>query len=764
MPACRGNHASRRIAVCSALAVLAAAWTLAWDQQAVSWDRARESIGKYRTMLDSSGLVEVGTNLPPNVPRDDLAALCAGRQEAVKRARIAGTTQLRSLVPGDDPYTAERQAVFERFLGSVASFTGDVDTAVAHFQSGRDAVSRVLPDAPSLNPRYLAMELALGVGHLRQGETANCLVMGNADRCIFPLRPGGRHMHPESAEAAIVSFTRYLKVDPDDLAVRWLLNLSYMLVGRYPQDVPAEYLLKPELFKSDADAPRFTDVAGPAKLGRADIAGGTIADDFDGDGLVDVFFTSVDYCSPVRLFRNRGDGTFEDRTEAAGLMQQLGGINATQTDYNNDGRLDIFIMRGGWEVHMRNSLLRGNADGTFTDVTREAGLLDAKQATHSVAWADTDNDGWLDLFVAHELSPSQLFRNRGDGTFEDVTAQAGVGSVAFTKGVTAGDYDGNGYPDFYLSNMFGENILYRNNGDGTFASVGKALGVDKPFASFPTWFFDYDNDGHLDLFVASYPNSLEEFVKYYVKKPLSTEPLALFRNLGDGTFADVTRAAGLDRVVPAMGSNFGDLDNDGFLDMYLGTGTPSFAALMPNIMFKNDGGRRFFDVTDATGTGNLQKGHGVAFVDIDNDGDEDVVLNSGGAVPGDRYEDSLYENPGTAVGNWISVRLIGSRTNRAAIGTKIRVALRRPEAGAALRYREVTSGGSFGSSSLTQHIGLGAATAVATLQIDWPVSRTRQVFTGVPVNSFIEIREFDDTFRVVQRPRMRLAGPSSETR
>ena len=213
----------------------------------------------------------------------------------------------------------------------------------------------------------------------------------------------------------------------------------------------------------------------------------------------------------------------------------------------------------------------------------------------------------------------------------------------------------------------------------------------------------------------------------------------------------------------AMGSNFGDLDNDGFLDMYLGTGTPSFAALMPNIMFKNHGGRRFFDVTDATGTGNLQKGHGVAFVDIDNDGDEDVVLNSGGAVPGDRYEDSLYENPGTAVGNWISVRLIGSKTNRAAIGTKIRVVLRRPEAGAALRYREVTSGGSFGSNSLTQHIGLGPATAVATLQIDWPVSRTRQVFTGVPVNSFIEIRELDDTFRVVQRPRMRLAGPSSET-
>jgi hypothetical protein len=413
---------------------------------------------------------------------------------------------------------------------------------------------------------------------------------------------------------------------------------------------------------------------------------------------------------------------------------------------------------------MRNSLLRGNEDGTFTDVTREAGLLDSKQATHSVAWADIDNDGWLDLFVAHELSPSQLFRNRGDGTFADVTAAAGVGSTAFTKGVVAGDYDNNGFPDFYLSNMFGENILFKNNGNGTFTDVAKAVGVDKPFASFPTWFFDYDNDGHLDLFVASYPNSLEEFVKYYVRKPLSTEPLALFHNRGDGTFADVSREAGLERVVPAMGSNFGDLDNDGFLDMYLGTGTPSFATLMPNIMLKNDAGRRFLDVTEATGTGNLQKGHGVAFVDIDNDGDEDVVLNSGGAVPGDRYEDSLYENPGTAGRNWISVRLVGVKTNRAAVGAKIRVTLRRPEAGSAVRYREVTSGGSFGSNSFRQHIGIGGATAIASLQIDWPVSRARQVFTGVPVNSVIEIRELDDTFRVVQRPRVRLAGPGSEGR
>ena len=140
-----------------------------------------------------------------------------------------------------------------------------------------------------------------------------------------------------------------------------------------------------------------------------------------------------------------------------------------------------------------------------------------------MAWADFDNDGWVDLYVGHELSPSQLFRNKGDGTFEDVTERAGVGSVSFTKGVVAGDYDNDGWPDLYVSNIFADNILYHNNGDGTFTDVAAKLGVQKPLVSFPTWFFDYDNDGCLDILVVSYPASVEEFVKYYLKIPPKAE-------------------------------------------------------------------------------------------------------------------------------------------------------------------------------------------------------------------------------------------------
>src|SRR5262249_22864394 len=150
-----------------------------------------------------------------------------------------------------------------------------------------------------------------------------------------------------------------------------------------------------------------------------------------------------------------------------------------------------------WEFPMRNSLLRNNGDGTFTDVTESAGLLSGAHRTHSAAWADFDNDGWLDAFIGHEESPSQLFRNRGDRTFEDVTAKAVVGRTAFTKGATWGDYDNDGFPDLYVSNYGGENFLYHNNGDGTFTELGAQLGVSKPLMSFPTWFFDYDNDGRL---------------------------------------------------------------------------------------------------------------------------------------------------------------------------------------------------------------------------------------------------------------------------
>ncbi len=719
------------------------------DQRAVVWSRAQEAAsGLYRTVTDGSGLVEVDTEWPTEVDADDLAEVCRGKETAVRRATTRAEQELRSVGIDDDPSTSGRRSRVLLRLGAIATFQGDVDKAVTYFTRARDALVPFGADFPDTVKPRLALEEVLGAAQMRRGEVSNCMLDPNAERCLFPVLAGGRHQDKAGVSAAAAQFARYLEESPDDLEVRWLLNVAHMLLGTYPASVPPSQLLAPALFESEYDMPRFPDVAGAAGLGRVDIAGGTITEDFDGDGLLDVLLSSVEKCTPARLYRNSGNGRFEDRTAAAGLGTQFGAINAIQADYNNDGRMDVLLLRGGWEFAIRNSLLRGNGDGTFTDVTAEAGLLGGQHLSHSAAWLDYDNDGWVDLFIGHELTKSRLFRNRGDGTFENVTAKAGVASLAVTKGVTAGDYDGNGYPDLYLSNMFNENFLFRNNGNGTFTEVGVKAGVDEPRLSFPTWFFDYDNDGWLDIFVASYPNSVAEFVKHYLKQPPAAETLKLYRNKGDGTFADVSRETGLARVVPAMGSNFGDLDNDGYLDMYLGTGTPSFSALMPNIMLRNDEGRRFQDVTAATGTGHLQKGHGVAFADLDNDGDEDVVINLGGAVPGDNYADALFENPGAGAGNnWISLRLVGVKSNRAGIGAKIRVRLKGAASGSALRYREVSSGGSFGANSLMQHIGLGRAT-VDTLEIEWPVTKAKQVFRDVPLNSFMTIREGDSTVTV----------------
>ena len=221
--------------------------------------------------------------------------------------------------------------------------------------------------------------------------------------------------------------------------------------------------------------------------------------------------------------------------------------------------------------------------------------------------------------------------------------------------------------------------------------------------------------------------------------------MKLYRNTGKGTFADVTHEVGLDRSVAAMGANFGDVDNDGFLDFYLGTGAPTFTALMPNLLYRNHEGKYFVDISSSSGTGHLQKGHGVSFADVDNDGNEDLFENLGGAVPGDRYNSVLFMNPGHS-NRWISIKLVGVKSNRAAIGAKIKLTLAGLGQANPIRYREVSSGGSFGASPLMQHIGIGKATAIASIEVTWPASRTRQVFKDVAANQFIEIKEFEKTY------------------
>ncbi len=394
--------------------------------------------------------------------------------------------------------------------------------------------------------------------------------------------------------------------------------------------------------------------------------------------------------------------------------------------------------------------------------------------TQTAAWADFDNDGDLDLFVGNEgdhpqrdcCHPSQLFRNDGAGddgvvTFTDVAAAAGVENRRYAKGVTWGDVDNDGDPDLYVSNL-GPNRLYRNNGRNTqgrvtFTDVAPELGLTEPRGrSFPTWFFDYDNDGDLDLFVAEYQGTAEQLAGYLLgRSDPGTHP-RLYRNRGDGTFSDVSQPVGLTAPSIPMGANFGDLDNDGWLDFYLGTGDTPFQTVMPNLMYRNVGGERFVDVTVAGGFGHLQKGHGVAFGDVDNDGDQDVFEQMGGAFPGDAYPSVLYQNPGHGH-HWLTLLLVGKRSNRSAIGARIEVEVLSPKGPRSI-HRRVGTGGSFGGSPLRQEIGLGKATTIRRLEVYWPTSGIRQVFKRVAMNRAFRLVEGKDKLAPLEYQPIKLGG------
>jgi hypothetical protein len=312
--------------------------------------------------------------------------------------------------------------------------------------------------------------------------------------------------------------------------------------------------------------------------------------------------------------------------------------------------------------------------------------------------------------------------------------------------------------DFYVSNQNGANYLYRNNHNLTFTNIAKQAGVPGVGRGFAAWFFDYDNDGWPDLFVANFSLSVEETLQTYLGLPHKGGTLKLYRNLGNGAFRDVTKETGLDKVYMPMGANFGDVDNDGYLDIYLGTGSPSYASLVPNVLLRNKEGKSFVDVTASSGTGELHKGHGVAFADIDNDGDEDIITSIGGAQPGDSHAFRLFENPGNG-NDWISLKLVGVKANRAAIGARIKVTVKEEAGATRAIYRTVGSGGSFGSSPLQQHIGLGKAAQIVSIEIWWPGgSRMPQTFTNVGKNQFLEIKEFATEYTKLERRPVHLGG------
>ncbi len=430
-----------------------------------------------------------------------------------------------------------RQALANELLGA-----GDSAGAVADLTSVLTTVTERHAAVPPATLR--ALHSQLGLAYLRLGEQQNCLAHHSTKSCIFPIDSSGMHHRPEGAEGAVREYSAVLASDPTDTSARWLLNLAYMQLGEYPAQVPAQWLIPPSLFRSEYPLPVFEDVATEAGVGITSHAGGAVLEDFDGDGLLDLAVTSSGPLDQMHLFHNRGDGSFEDVTRKAGLMGELGGLNLICADYDNDGHPDLVVLRGGWwAVHGAYpfSLLHNRGDGSFEDVTVKAGLLSI-HPTQAAAFADFDNDGWLDLWVPHESTPgdprpSQLFRNNHDGTFTDIAAASGLADLGFVKGTAWGDYNNDGRPDLYVSIKGAPNRLFRNDGPAPgddsahptrwrFTDVTASAGVAQPVESFTTWFFDYDNDGWPDLFVTGYSSTPQEIGAFEAGLPSKADAAA----------------------------------------------------------------------------------------------------------------------------------------------------------------------------------------------------------------------------------------------
>jgi len=550
-----------------------------------------------------------------------------------------------------------------------------------------------------------------------------------ADLVVADFRGG-------SYQEAIDSGVRAMEANPGNERVREMLWLAARALGGYPDRVPADYRMELKCGIAPASV-EYENIAAKIGLLKTNSGRGSAIFDYNNDGLLDIAITGPH--SGCSLYRNNGDGTFTDVSIESGLDQCVNAWAIVPGDYDNDGHEDLFFTGLGF-FHGKARLFHNNGDGTFTERTEESGLA-GWGPSFSAAWVDYDCDGRLDLFVSYNYAElfdkhrqNRLFRNNGDGTFTDVTAESGLFSKYATIGAAWGDYDNDGYPDLFLSSFMGRPALFHNNGDGTFTDVSEQAGFSEPLLGFVCSFLDYDNDGWMDI--AQFLWSDHDDFVYTMrngKGPDGSFPTRIYHNNRDGTFTVKDREIGLDGCWGTMSANAADINNDGNLDIVLGNGSPRMERLEPPAMLQNNGGH-FSNVTFSAGLPAVGKGHGVNFADLFGDGRLSVIIADGGAYPGDLQQTGIYY-PKTLPGSYLNVRLRGTKSNRDAIGA--RVTLR---AGGRQQVREVFPGTSFGSLPYEQHFGLKDLKSVDAIEIRWP-SGLRQRVENPPVNDTILITE-----------------------
>lgn len=576
---------------------------------------------------------------------------------------------------------------------------------------------------------------------------------GAAGQRLEVLREWGAarfRMHDFAEAARLFHEALQIRVNSID---QWLLKIAMDQLGQRPR-LPAHLLFPVMEPAPGAGSPfSFKDIAPELGLNRFDGNGTVALADYDQDGDLDIFLCGSG--AFIALYRN-DNGRFLDVTAAAGLANVPSGYSLNLIDYDNDGRLDLYISLNGWSGPMSNRLFRNQGNGRFADVSQASGAADPGSGFVAL-WGDLDNDGFLDLAVANGVikdgSTPQIYRNNRNGTFTNLTTAAGIVEPASfgAIGIALGDYDRDGDLDLLVNGLEpAPNRLYRNDGNWRFTEVSRRLGLNQPVHNgFVCFFFDYNNDGRPDILttaLASWEAAVEGLKSAFAPagpKSAHADASRLFRNDGPAGFTDVTVETGLARPMGVMGGGVADLDNDGFLDIYFGTGDPQLSRIEPNRIYHNNGDGTFTDVTFATNIARAgQKGHGVAFADFDDDGNLDVYAQLGGHYPGDHAENALYRNLNRNRNHWIEIELEGVKSNRFAIGAQITV-----KAGGALFYREVKGGEGFGATSqYRQHFGLGRNQRIDSIAVAWP-SGIKQSFGPLQADGIIALREDSDRVR-----------------
>ena len=627
--------------------------------------------------------------------------------------------------------------------GNAHGAINEIETFLKDFNGSDEEKIRI--------PQFKSLYELLAVAYLRHGENENCVANHNSESCILPLKGKAIHVKKNGSQQAMRYYAMLLEVYPDDIQLKWLFNIAAMTLGDFPQGVPEKFRI--DFAAVDTKVTGFTPLYNAATDLGVDVkglSGAGIIEDFNGDGFMDVFASSYGIQDNATLFFSDGKGGFIDVTDSAQLRGITGGLNAKQADFNNDGFMDILLLRGAWldeGGEWPNSLLRNNGDGTFSDVTFAAGMGSSFYPTETATWADVNNDGWVDVFIANENNdknahPCELFINNGDGTFTDKAKDWGMdGNFGYAKAANFADFNNDGWMDLFLGCLGQPNYLFMNrgkqpNGELKFENIAGKAGVTLPNMSFPAIVVDFDHNGYPDILSTSFPLNRLDYVAQDVGEemlgiPNKVEKTKLFLNQGNENFKEVSKEWNIDKMIFAMGFNSGDLNNDGWIDVYAGTGAFAFTTLVPNRVFLNRGGKGFDEVTMGSGMGHLQKGHGIGFGDLDNDGDQDVYVTLGGAVEGDDAHNALFVNPNTG-NNWLRLQLRSSE-NKNSIGARVRVTGKTASGNLQNWYHTVGDGGTFGSNSMELEIGMGALTEILEVGIDWP-GRKREVYKGFAIN------------------------------